>query len=810
MANPRDTKATLPDAGGDSDAPPPPVAIGRYQVLGVVGTGGMGMVFGAWDPELDRRVALKLLKHASAAARERMMREGQLLARLSHPNVVPVFDVGQTGDQVYLVMEYVKGTTLATYAATKPGVDALLAAYREAGAGLAAAHRAGVIHRDFKPSNAIRGDDDRVRVLDFGIAYSEGTAVGDAAGTPHYMAPEQLAKQPLTAAVDQYAFCVSLREALGDQAPAWVAAILARGTEREASERFATMDALLGALARDPARRRRRMAVGAGAVAAAAAAFAVGWGMRDPVEAVIEPCAGGAGELARSWTRELNTRMAAHLDGLRAGEGTRLANELERDATAWVGEFHDACMAHERKELTVGRYEVRLDCLARTRAAIGAVAEVASVVDRAGLDSALTAARMRPDVRGCRDVSEVEPPPAAVAARVAEVVPAIERALVLVNAWRVDALPAAEKTASDARAIGYGPVVARALVVYGRALDAANRDDAAAILDEAMRVALAANDDALAVEAYARWVYRMAIDNQPTFDKLDVMRVIGARLGARGRFARALLHNNVGIAHLTKRDTEAALAAYRAAAAEDAPELEVVTAVGQNLANLETTPEASLGRMKETYERYVAAVGSATSEGRVMHAIVAMMTPDDHAARALYGTCDGVEGEPYLQCMYEGAWLADAAGDMKAAARMMEVVAGDPRMKVVANSYIAAQTGALSSVQRSELDAVARQPLGGLFEASYVGDANVLLARQADPSEALLAWERATKAFTSTRFAVHRRRQARAERELAIRLALTRPSDAAQYALRALPWVRLTSDRALIARLEAIATNGSR
>src|SRR4029079_154454 len=151
----------------------------------------------------------------------------QALGKLSHPNVVPIYDVGVIDDQVYLVMEWVQGITLRAYAKTPCSQRDLIDAYRQAGEGLAAAHRAGLIHRDFKPDNAIRGDDGRVRVLDFGLARGETKPKPDAvdtptnssdltrgAGTPRYMPPEQAQGGMLTPAVDQYAWCVSLREAL--------------------------------------------------------------------------------------------------------------------------------------------------------------------------------------------------------------------------------------------------------------------------------------------------------------------------------------------------------------------------------------------------------------------------------------------------------------------------------------------------------------------------------------------------------------------------------------------------------------------
>src|SRR5262245_40874352 len=120
--SPAGAEPTLPytTPAPDAAAAGPGIAIGRYRLLELVGAGGMGMVWGAWDPELERRVALKLVRLASRESRERMLREGQVLARLSHPNVVPIFDVGELGDQVYLVMEGVRGTTLRAYAAEGP------------------------------------------------------------------------------------------------------------------------------------------------------------------------------------------------------------------------------------------------------------------------------------------------------------------------------------------------------------------------------------------------------------------------------------------------------------------------------------------------------------------------------------------------------------------------------------------------------------------------------------------------------------------------------------------------------------------
>src|SRR5262245_28327000 len=176
----------------------------------------MGLVVEAHDPELDRLVALKLVldRRASSSAGQRLLREARAMAKLSHPNVVQVHEVGTVDGQVFIVMELVRGCTLSRWLATRPSRAQILEAFSAAGAALHAAHRAGLVHRDFKPSNVLVDDDGRVRVTDFGIALqlvggaddeldepiedigwkrrlADLTRTGAAVGTPRYMAPEQ-------------------------------------------------------------------------------------------------------------------------------------------------------------------------------------------------------------------------------------------------------------------------------------------------------------------------------------------------------------------------------------------------------------------------------------------------------------------------------------------------------------------------------------------------------------------------------------------------------------------------------------------
>ena len=290
-------------------------AVGRYTIVSRLGAGGMGVVYLAYDPELDRRVALKLLhpggSRGKPQARARLLREAQSLAKLAHPNVVSVFDAGEHEGEVWLAMERVEGRTLTEwYAATLPRWSELLRVLVDAARGVAAAHAAGLVHRDLKPSNVMVGDDARVRVMDFGLARpgdddsssgSSGAAVAselassprvqsltrthDVLGTPAYMAPEQWEKGTIDARADQFSWCVMAWEALyggrpyGDEAtatlfceklsapshrrpagrvPTWVRRLLERGLRRSPDERWPGMADLLGVVDRRLSRRRQQ------------------------------------------------------------------------------------------------------------------------------------------------------------------------------------------------------------------------------------------------------------------------------------------------------------------------------------------------------------------------------------------------------------------------------------------------------------------------------------------------------------------------------------------------------------------------
>jgi serine/threonine protein kinase len=267
------------------DARPAPLLeegqqVGRYRIVRPVGAGAMGNVYLAHDPDLDRRVAVKLLNPAAGITelRSRLLREAQAMARLSHPEVITVYDVGTYGEQLFIAMEFVEGGTLREWLAERPrSWREVVGVFLRAGRGLASAHAAGLVHRDFKPDNVLVGDDGRVRVTDFGLARAvheaaqsaeepaaPGTIVdatltrtGTLVGTPAYMAPEQLRGAAADARSDMFSFCVSFYEALYGERPfAGTTVVELRESVSAGRVRGAARSAAV------PARLRRALTVG--------------------------------------------------------------------------------------------------------------------------------------------------------------------------------------------------------------------------------------------------------------------------------------------------------------------------------------------------------------------------------------------------------------------------------------------------------------------------------------------------------------------------------------------------------------------
>jgi serine/threonine protein kinase len=565
---------TEPMASGP-DAPrlPRGTSIGRYVLIDELGAGGMGVVYVAYDPELDRRVAIKLLRPSLLGeGRPRLMREAQAIARIAHPNVVAVYDVGELDGSVFVAMEYVEGQTLGKWLRAKPRrIPEILGVFRQAARGLAAAHAVELVHRDFKPDNALVGHDGRVRVVDFGLARGRGSAesigsheglslsnfdealteAGTVMGTPAYMSPEQLAGRMATPASDQFAFCVALYEALhgerpfsganlesltravfsgvvrepagGRAVPGWLRRAVLQGLQTAPAGRHASMDALLRALAANPTRRRRRWlgvgAAGLGALAVAVLAY------RSGASRERSACAAAAEEIAHVWNdeRKLGLAQAFHATGLLHAEDTwtRVSQHLDEYAQQWASQATEACEAtHVAGTQSAELLERRRHCLGERLSRLDALLDVIGEPDGAVVDRAVSSVRDLPDLDGCLDVEALEagiaPPEHEDTRReVARLRDELARTEALYSAAKYrEQLELLAPLLERARATGYLPIIAAVEHAIARGQRSLDMPEGVAVLRSAFRNALAAGDDRRAKMIATDLGYELGVDQR--------------------------------------------------------------------------------------------------------------------------------------------------------------------------------------------------------------------------------------------------------------------------------------------------------
>ncbi len=606
--------------------------VGRFELIELIGHGAMGSVYRAHDPELDRHVAVKIRRgnaRLDVAAEDRLRREAQALAKLTHQNVVAVYETGRHAEMAYVAMELVDGVTLDGWLVQARSQRAALDVMLGAGRGLAAAHEVGLIHRDFKPQNVFVSKADVAKVGDFGLVrVGHGEAVssisptsdlvvtlsvaGSIIGTPAYMAPEQLSGEVATEASDQFSFCVTLFEALygarpfggttveallaamrgGVQLPAksrvprHVRRVLARGLSFEPRERFASMAVLLDELAH-----RRSVgtwaAVGVG-VAAVAAVGVLAVTARD-----ADACSGSERELAGIWDGKRRDAVTAAFEATGVGHAAEVATKttdlLDRHAKVWIGAHRDACEATRvRKSQPESVLALRNACLAERRGELRALTDLFVRADASTIDNAIDATVALERIEQCADISalqQVVRPPSDPVKRVLVEARRAELAhlIALMNVARADeALALAKPLAAATEELGYAPLQADALTVLGTLLhDVGKDDDAIAALREAAATADAAGDDRSRFEAYDSLLQVLTYTRR--VDQLD-----DALLQLRGIVARqpydAGMTNRLllleGFALVAKQKPAEAIPKYRAliasiekAGRDDDPEL---------------------------------------------------------------------------------------------------------------------------------------------------------------------------------------------------------------------------------------------
>lgn len=546
--------------------------VGRYVVQARVGAGAMGVVYAAYDPELDRKVALKLINPESSAGHDpseapertlRLQREAQAMARLSHPHVVAVHDVGEINGQIFIAMELIDGTTLREWLQeARRGWRDVLPVMIAAGQGLAAAHGSGLVHRDFKLDNVLRSREGRVLVTDFGLArplWSEeaaqrhGGSGGDGGGaallgveltrtgaflgTPVYMAPEVLDGQPADALSDQFSFCVALYEALygkrpfsatdlwaqrdekrrgavrpppaGSGVPGWLRRAVWRGLHPLREQRHASMAALLRILGRDPDGARRRW-LGAAGAALLVGALLGGVSLRAPGRL----CRGADKRLTNVWdgpTRDA-VRAALLATGKPLAEDTwqRIGSLLDDYRRGWIAVSTEACEATRvLGTQSDSMLALRMDCLERRLEELKALSDLLLHADPELIAHAVTAARALTPLAVCSDraalTARVRPPEeGAVRARVESIRRSLAHGHTLDRAGRfTDGLQVAERAAAEASALPYRPIAAEALLLHGRLTSHAGRPGAAErVLLSAIATAESARHDEVAALAW--------------------------------------------------------------------------------------------------------------------------------------------------------------------------------------------------------------------------------------------------------------------------------------------------------------------
>lgn len=449
--------------------------LGRYVVLDVLGAGGMGEVYAAIDPELDRRVALKLVKDgagssgSSSQGQARLLREAQAMARLSHPNVVSVYDVGVVDGRVFLAMELVEGITLKEWMKQRRSWREVLRVFMDAGRGLAAAHETGIVHRDFKPDNILIGKDGRARVLDFGLARAPSDARGMAPllddlhepteatpnpskhlllspitqteqviGTPKYMAPEQFLGKPVDARSDQFSFCVALAEALygempfdgvdllsraravtsgqlrpapkNSDVPAWVRRIVVRGLSVDPIARFPSMGALLATAASDPSVARGRVMSTAAVLVAVAAAGLIGARISGQRQRL---CEGASTRLSGVWDGArrgaIESAFTATKQPFAAAAFSNVAQVLDGWAHDWSAGVTEACEATRiRGEQSEEALDLRMDCFNQRLDEMRALSDLLARAEKKLVEAAPRAASSLASVKSCSELTQLK------------------------------------------------------------------------------------------------------------------------------------------------------------------------------------------------------------------------------------------------------------------------------------------------------------------------------------------------------------------------------------------------------------------
>lgn len=492
-----------------------PVTVGRYVLRELVGRGAQGVVWKAEDHRLRRTVAIKQLDLDLAKHESLLRREARAMARVAHPNVAAVFDAVFDEGNVFVVMEFVPGTTLGRWLTNAPSPDTILRAFLGAGRGLAAVHSAGLAHGDFKPSNVLVRGDDVAKVLDFGLTRYEQERTGIRGGSLPYMAPEMRSNGVPTQRADQYAFARALDDALAAcragevNAPAEQAVsprirqALHQALADDPAQRWTSMDEFLRAL--EPQSGRVPWLVLGSVVTVGALGLGLSLG---PDKA--DRCLSGDTRLAETWNPTRRTELAEAFsattqllpnEAVGAATYYRVEALLDDYAQRWKDAYPNTCKAKDRNvRHCLDRQLARLDVL---------LATWSSSIDRAALDGAVRAVVRLDEPNRCIGGGSLRP------GDTDEVGPLLDRGYALRDAGR-----RAEATATADRAVEHAmrddeARQAEALLLSGELLRHTDPPASVDRLEAALHRALASGQDRLEAEIGVQLAHTAALVRQP-------------------------------------------------------------------------------------------------------------------------------------------------------------------------------------------------------------------------------------------------------------------------------------------------------
>ena len=569
--------------------------VDRYLVMSRLGSGGGGSVYQAHDPELDRMVAIKLVKRRGAEGEQalaaRALREGKSMARLSHPNVVAVHDVGTCDAGVFIAMELVEGVDLARWLAMeRRSWREVVQVFLQAGQGLAAAHARELIHGDFKPANVFVGADGRVRVGDFGVAQIVSQAMPGPVGTPRYMAPEVHRGMAADEASDQFSFCLALHEALAGRhplegrlrdeleaessdvpalavtaAPGWLRRLVYRGTRADPGQRHGSMQAIVDQLG-GHGRLARRLGFGVAMVGAVVTTAIVVRASDDDVS-----CDGGP-VIEAVWNDDVRRRIEGGLRSL-GGQlaqdtAARVLSTTDAYTERWLETYTAVCEATRVEgSQSEALLDVRVACLANRITELSSLLQQLEEPNAEVLRRAVGAIARVPRPEPCRTArrSEHGEPPDAIAGKVRDA-----RAM-LGGARASNRLGRYEEAAARVRMIldkveplDHPPIVAEAKLVLGRSeAQLGEYDRAVTLLEEAHWTAEAHHHDTVAAEAATELVFVLGeLERKPERAlawepharasiarsrddgriEADLLEALGATLSSKGDYATSLAY----------------------------------------------------------------------------------------------------------------------------------------------------------------------------------------------------------------------------------------------------------------------------